>query len=399
MSKNVIFESFKYRFLCAAQAIDDKILVSNEVSWSDFINHLEFTVQTGRIDITWKIGTPGKISRSLSEPHFYTRGDIEERTKIQGLLELNTVLDPVHLENGVYFNKLAKQVAELSGYQIIEAGVGSQSIRYNQERFFHDAWANSEDVDSINVIAVNQACTAPEMRYIASRLGDLHGKRLLDVGCGLGEASVFFALRGANVTSSDLSQGMLDATCRLARINGVSVTPIMASAEDLKLSFDELFDIVYAGNLLHHVNIEQVLIRLKQHLAPGGLLITWDPMAYNPIINIYRAFATQVRTFDEHPLRLRDIGLFRRYFYRVETRYFWLTSLFIFVIMVFVQRRNPNKERFWKVVVQEGEKWRWLYAPLEKIDKIVLFLFPPLRWLCWNVVVCASLPREGANCK
>ena len=55
--------------------------------------------------------------------------------------------------------------------------------------------------------------------------------------------------------------------------------------------------------------------------------------------------------------------------------------------MAIVQRRNPNKERFWKVILEEGEKWKWLYKPLEILDKVFLFLFPPLRLLCWNVVL------------
>ena len=57
--------------------------------------------------------------------------------------------------------------------------------------------------------------------------------------------------------------------------------------------------------------------------------------------------------------------------------------------MALIQRRNPNKERFWKVILEEGNKWAWIYKPLEKLDKIILFLCPPLRLLCWNIVIFA----------
>lgn len=270
------------------------------------------------------------------------------------------------------------------------SNVTESEERLAKERAFHDAWADSEGIENIDIQASNESCTAPEMRYITQRLGDIQGKRLLDVGCGLGEASVYFALLGAEVTSLDLSQGMLDATCRLAQSNGTRVIPHVSAAEDLQLPADAKFDIIYTGNLLHHVEIDQTLSRIKHHLAPGGVLVTWDPLAYNPAINVYRAIATDVRTPDEHPLKWRDIQLFRKHFEAVETRYFWLTTLVIFLLMALVQRRNPNKERFWKVVVQEGEKWRWLYSPLEKLDRLLLLVFPPLRLLCWNVVVVAS---------
>ena len=39
-------------------------------------------------------------------------------------------------------------------------------------------------------------------------------KTLLDVGCGLGEASVYFAMEGACVTSLDISKSMLDSVAK-----------------------------------------------------------------------------------------------------------------------------------------------------------------------------------------
>lgn len=269
--------------------------------------------------------------------------------------------------------------------------------RNDAERKFHDAWASEEDLSGIDVRQMAEACTSPELRHITSTLGDLKGKRLLDVGCGLGEASVYFALRGALVTSSDLSPGMLDATSRLASLHGVAVTPHLASAENPGLPQGAAFDVIYAGNLLHHVDIEETIQKLKPHLAPDGILATWDPLAYNPVINVYRAIATEVRTDDEHPLKWSDLKLFNRHFETVERRYFWLTTLSIFIIMALLQRRNPNRERFWKAVVREEGKWKRLYLPLERLDSVLLRILPPLRLLCWNVVVTCRRPKDSVK--
>ena len=76
----------------------------------------------------------------------------------------------------------------------------------NRERDFHDDWAKSEDLDKIDVRKNNEVCTAPEMRYITKKLGNLKNKTLLDIGCGLGEASVYFSMNNAIVTASDLSE-------------------------------------------------------------------------------------------------------------------------------------------------------------------------------------------------
>lgn len=390
MAKKIKFESFKYRFLIAAQGASYRSESAGQPNWNDFVRGIEFSYEKGEVGIAWQFPIPGYMNAPLDEPRFYLRGDSEKDVARQRETGLMDAEDPIKLKNDIYFKGIVRCVAESAGYKEKDNAKTVHDERIQFEREFHDAWADSEDVEKIDVRASNEVCTAPEMRYITQRLGNIKGKRLLDVGCGLGEASVYFAILGADVTSSDLSQGMLDATTRLAQANNVSVKQHIASAEDMQLPPDARFDIIYAGNLLHHVDIEQTITRIKPHLAPGGTLVTWDPLAYNPVINVYRAMATDVRTPDEHPLKWSDIKLFHKHFRVVETQYFWLSTLLIFLIMALIQRRNPNKERFWKVVVQEGGKWGWLYLPLERFDRLLLKIFPPLRLLCWNVVIVAS---------
>ncbi|MBI4680579.1 MAG: SAM-dependent methyltransferase, partial [Nitrospirae bacterium] len=53
-----------------------------------------------------------------------------------------------------------------------------------KEICFHDNWAESINLDEIMVDECFEACTAPENRLILKELGDLSGKKLLDLGCG-----------------------------------------------------------------------------------------------------------------------------------------------------------------------------------------------------------------------
>ena len=41
------------------------------------------------------------------------------------------------------------------------------------EQIFHDDWAESEDIMSIDIMKRNTALTAPEMRFIRDKLGDI----------------------------------------------------------------------------------------------------------------------------------------------------------------------------------------------------------------------------------
>jgi SAM-dependent methyltransferase len=268
-----------------------------------------------------------------------------------------------------------------------------ESDRITRERVFHDRWARTAQEHPPDVIQTNEALTSPELRFIHERLGHVRGKEIMDLGCGLGEVSVYFGLRGANVTAVDLSPEMLKATENLAQAYGVSLKTHAAAAENLQLAEVVTFDVIYVGNLFHHVNIKKTLDLILPHLKQDGRLVSWDPLAYNPAINVYRRIATEVRTVDEHPLTKRDLQEIAGRFHRTEFRFFWFFTLLVFVIMTFVQFRNPNRVRFWKVVVQESDRWAWLYRPLSALDDLVLKLIPPLRWLCWNVVVVARSPK------
>lgn len=193
------------------------------------------------------------------------------------------------------------------------------------------------------------------------------------------------------MTATDISPGMCDTARRLAEANGVSIRTHVSAAEDLGLRPEEEFDVIYTGNTLHHVDIAVTMPLLLRHLKPAGTFVSWDPVAYNPAINRYRRNAKEVRTVDEHPLRLRDIRAVQAHFKESRLAWFWLSTLAIFCFMALVQRRDPNKERYWKKVVEEADSWARVYLPLEMLDRLLLWV-PFLRPLCWNVVVVGRGP-------
>lgn len=255
-----------------------------------------------------------------------------------------------------------------------------------REESFHDAWAEQVDPSTVLVDELNTACTMPETRAIFKAIGDVKDKRILELGCGCGEASVYFAKHGADVTATDLSSGMLNLVHRVAAHHGVVLKTYQCSANETNLS-EETFDIVYAANLLHHVDIEKTIREAHRLLKPGGVFAAWDPVAYNPLINIYRRMATSVRTSDEHPLRCRDIAIIRKYFPDCSVSGYWLCTLLIFVKFYILDRVDPNKERYWKKIVNEHQLLRRYYYPLEFCDRILLTIFPFMKWICWNMVV------------
>jgi ubiquinone/menaquinone biosynthesis C-methylase UbiE len=264
--------------------------------------------------------------------------------------------------------------------------MASETITHQREAAFHDAWAGSTPIDDVLVRECFEAPTALENRFILSRMGDLRGKRLLDIGAGLGESSVYFALQGAKVTMTDISSGMVQTGRELARRYGVEVEGIVSEAEDLGVA-PEAFDFVYIANTIHHVRgRDAVFQKIHRALKPGGFFFSYDPLTYNPAINVYRRIATEVRTEDEAPLAIADLRLARKYFPNVQHREFWISALLLFVKYYAVDRVHPNQDRYWKRILRETpESSRW-WMPLRAFDKALTRL-PLVRWLAWNIVM------------
>ena len=257
---------------------------------------------------------------------------------------------------------------------------------HRREADFHDEWALSTPLEKILVRECFEAPTAVENRFILRQMGSLKGKRLLDIGAGLGESSVYFATQGALVTALDISPRMVETTIALGKRYGVEIQGVVATGEDLGLPPDE-FDLVYIANAIHHIQDRALLIeQIHSTLKPGGRFFSIDPIAYNPVINVYRKMATKTRTEDESPVGLDDIRLARRYFADLRHREFWLGSLLLFVKYYVVDRVHPNEDRYWKRILKETWGTLWWWTPLRTLDLLVTRL-PLVRYLCWNVVM------------
>lgn len=260
---------------------------------------------------------------------------------------------------------------------------------FDKEKQFHDQWASTIDVDGIRVRDYFEACTAPENRFILQQMGNVTGKRLLDLGCGAGENSVYFAKKGALCVASDYSPGMVNVALQLAAANGVEIEGCTANA--IALDFpDNSFDFVYASNLLHHLPDPKACIReMHRVLKPGGKACFWDPLKHNPVINVYRRIATSVRTEDEAPLDINIINFVKSQFAETQYDTFWLATLWIFLQFYLIEKVDPNQERYWKKIIVEQDRLASQYQRLERLD-VFMKKIPLMKRFAWNIAVVAT---------
>ncbi len=106
--------------------------------------------------------------------------------------------------------------------------------------------------------------------HIDANVG-LHGKSVLDVGCGGGILAESMAARGAAVTGIDLGDKPLKVAKLHLLESGQSVDYRLISAEDLALERPHSFDLVTCMEMLEHVPDPAVTVRACATLAkPGG---------------------------------------------------------------------------------------------------------------------------------
>ncbi len=96
--------------------------------------------------------------------------------------------------------------------------------------------------------------------------------RLLDVGCGEGQAAVFFARNGYHVTAFDVAESGLEKGRRLAQAAGVHAD--FFHADLLHHEFINTYDIIYSTDVLEYVppqKRESVIRGFREHTTINGL--------------------------------------------------------------------------------------------------------------------------------
>lgn len=100
---------------------------------------------------------------------------------------------------------------------------------------------------------------------------NLQGKKLLEIGCGMGRDSAQWAKRGVKVTASDLTPNAIKYAQKYFEYEGLEAEFKVTSA--LNLDFpDESFDAVYSRGVIHCTaeDITPAINEIYRVLKPGG---------------------------------------------------------------------------------------------------------------------------------
>jgi ubiquinone/menaquinone biosynthesis C-methylase UbiE len=138
------------------------------------------------------------------------------------------------------------------------------------------------------------------------------GKRMLEIGCGVGIDLIRFAKGGAQVTGVDLAQQSIQLAEKNFALNGLEADLRLMNGEALEFT-DNSFDVVYAHGVLQYTaNADKMAKEMHRVLKPGGEAIA---MVYNRIswLNaLSKVMKVELEHEDAPVLKKYSIGEFKK---------------------------------------------------------------------------------------
>jgi ubiquinone/menaquinone biosynthesis C-methylase UbiE len=198
----------------------------------------------------------------------------------------------------------------------------------NLDLMIRDKEAFQEHFSNVKYYSVARA--SEDYEYAWLRRHCRPGLRVLDFACGNGENGLYAAQCGGDVIGIDISpEGVANANANAAQA-GVADHCRYEVMDGENLAFeDNTFDIGVEYGALHHVDLGLAMHELARVLNPSGKMICVEALRHNPLIHAYRKRTPQLRTEWEvqHILGVESLDTVRRYFKRVEVKFFHLAVL------------------------------------------------------------------------
>jgi ubiquinone/menaquinone biosynthesis C-methylase UbiE len=113
----------------------------------------------------------------------------------------------------------------------------------------------------------------PYKKELFDWIADLPGRKLLEIGCGLGNDLCQLARRGLDVTGIDIAPRAVHLARQHLASHGLSGDVSFGNCECLDYA-DDSFDIVYSSGVIQHTpDIEASIDEILRVLRPSGTLI------------------------------------------------------------------------------------------------------------------------------
>lgn len=156
------------------------------------------------------------------------------------------------------------------------------------------------------------------------------GKKVLEIGCGLGYHSIYAAEFAENVVGTDVSLEAIKAANEEVR----SIQNLKFEIQDAeKLTYpDQTFDVVINHEVFSSLDIKTVFPELARVLKPKGLIICKETLGHNFVFNFKRKlnllFGARTYWSVNNIWRIESYEIAKTFFSPIYSKYYHLFVLF-----------------------------------------------------------------------
>jgi len=134
-----------------------------------------------------------------------------------------------------------------------------------------------------------------EFETLLQFIGNIEGKRVLDLGCGVGRNGLQLAKYSEEVVGYDISEVGVARANEFARKLGIP--NFHAELNNFSEVQEGTFDIVLCVNVLHHTPAPSLILRsIRTTLRPGGQLILMENNPLNPLFPLFFLLIGQLKS-------------------------------------------------------------------------------------------------------
>ncbi|MCI5141429.1 MAG: class I SAM-dependent methyltransferase [Candidatus Electrothrix sp. ATG1] len=153
---------------------------------------------------------------------------------------------------------------------------------------YWDNFFSNKKKDRFRRVGMPDSIDEQVLQRALMHFGSVSGKTVIDLGCGRGAASLFFASYGANVISIDLSQVAINNLSVYCKDNDIrNIIPISMPAQEIEKIGKA--DFIFGSMILHHIEpLDEFTNSLRGVLKQEGKGFFWENNACNKMLIWFR---------------------------------------------------------------------------------------------------------------
>ncbi|MEO0115282.1 MAG: methyltransferase domain-containing protein [candidate division WOR-3 bacterium] len=170
-------------------------------------------------------------------------------------------------------------------------------MRKNIPQLWDEIWQGDSSVEEDRYILSKEENSIRWQRIekiVLQKFGSFVGRKVIEIGAGIGTYAALMAKKGADVTIVDYSEVALKRAANFFSRNGLSAQFIKHDALTLPMNFFNKYDIAMSFGLAEHFKNQQRILINKIHfdlLRKGGIAFISVPNKWNVPYRLFKFVA------------------------------------------------------------------------------------------------------------